>query len=327
MGKQKFVYNEKTLQFEKHKSTSKQKLSKLVLNFSLVVLVAVGLLHLGSKFLPTPKEQAQAMEIDQLTYHLQTMNKDVSTLSKQLNKIHQKDNDVHRMIFNMAPIDSGIWAAGIGGAESYSYLDGVGVTGVKIKESLSKIDKLKTKFELQQKSLDTLYEQAIKREERLTSIPSIKPVREDKLKKDIKHLSGYGIRLHPVHKVKKLHQGIDFTAPRGTAIQATGHGTVVEVKKGSKGYGNKVLIDHGFGFKSLYGHMQTITVKVGEVVKKGQQIGTVGSTGTSTAPHLHYEVWINGKAVNPVDYVLDGLTPEEYMEIVQKAKVENQSWD
>lgn len=327
MGKQKYVYNERTLQFEKHKSTPKQKLSKLILNLSMVCITAIGFLYLAGKFFPTPVEQAQKLEIEQLQYHLETMNQDVTQLASNLNKIHEKDNNIHRMIFNMPALDSGVWEAGIGGSESYNYLNNIGVSGDKIKNSLAKLDKLKIKFDLQQLSLDTLYEMAIKREERLTSIPSIKPVREDKLKRNIKHLSGYGIRLHPVHKVKKLHQGIDFTAPRGTAIQATGNGEVVEVKKGSKGYGNKVLIDHGFGFKSLYAHMQTITVKKGEVVKKGQQIGTVGSTGTSTAPHLHYEVWINNKAVNPVDYVLDGLTPEEYMEVVQKAQVENQSWD
>ncbi len=258
---------------------------------------------------------------------MSTINKDINALAGNLNEIHNKDNSVHRMIFNMPEMDSSIWEAGTGGSETYSYLNGFGVTGEEIKSTLRKVDNLKVKLSLQQKSLDTLYEMAIKREERLTSIPSIKPVQESKLKRKVKHLSGFGIRLHPVHKVKKFHKGIDFTAPRGTAIQATGNGKIVEVKKGKKGYGNKVVIDHGFGFKSLYAHMQTIDVKKGQKVVKGQKIGTVGSTGTSTAPHLHYEVWINGKAVNPIDYVLDGLSATEYEEVVKMASQENQSWD
>ena len=148
-----------------------------------------------------------------------------------------------------------------------------------------------------------------------------------KLKRKVKHLSGYGIRLHPVHKVKKFHKGIDFTAPKGTAIQSTGNGKVVRVEKRRSGYGTNVIIDHGYGFTSLYAHMKTVNVKKGQRVSKGQKIGTVGSTGTSTAPHLHYEVRINGKAVNPIDYCLDGLSPEEYKELIEKATVENQSFD
>ena len=327
MGNNKYVYNAKTLQFEKYKPTWKQTLAKWGLNTSLILVFSLVIVHLSSMYFPTPKEKAQSIEIEQLSYHLDLINKDITTLAGNLESLHQKDNEIHRTIFDMPAIDETVWEAGRGGSESYSYLNGLGVTGDHIKSSLEKIDDLKVKYNLQQSSLDTLYEMAIMREERIASIPSIKPVREDKLKRKVNHLSGYGIRLHPVHKVKKLHQGIDFTAPRGTAIQATGNGKVVRVRKGKKGYGNNVLIDHGFGFKSLYAHMQKIDVKKGDEVVKGQKIGTVGSTGTSTAPHLHYEVWINGKAVNPIDYVLDGLTPQEYMEVVQKASVENQSWD
>jgi murein DD-endopeptidase MepM/ murein hydrolase activator NlpD len=327
MGNSKYVYNEKNLQFEKFKPTWKQTLSKWGLNASLLLIMSLVIVHVSSIYFPTPKEKAQAFEIEQLSYHLDLINKDIKTLAENLENLHQKDNEIHRTIFDMPAMDKNMWEVGRGGSESFSYLKGLGVTGEHIKASLEKIEDLKVKYKLQQTSLDTLYELAIRREERIASIPSIKPVREDKLKRKVNHLSGFGIRLHPVHKVKKLHQGIDFTAPRGTAIQATGNGKIVRVKNGNKGYGNNVIIDHGFGFKTLYAHMQTIDVKKGENVVKGQKIGTVGSTGTSTAPHLHYEVWINGKAVNPIDYVLDGLTPEEYMEVVQKASAENQSWD
>ena len=151
-----------------------------------------------------------------------------------------------------------------------------------ITDAQDKVKKLEYKLNLQRNSLDTIYSLAKQREEKLASIPSIKPVQEDKLKRKLRHMSGYGIRIHPVHKVNKFHKGIDFTAPRGTAIQATGNGVVSRVQKRRIGYGNNVIIDHGFGYTTMYAHMKEIHVKKGDKVTKGQQIGTIGSTGTST---------------------------------------------
>nr|WP_262914121.1 M23 family metallopeptidase [Portibacter lacus] len=168
---------------------------------------------------------------------------------------------------------------------------------------------------------------ALARKEKLSSIPSIKPVREDKLKRNILKLSGFGYRLHPVHGVKKFHKGIDFTAPRGTAIISSGDGKVTRVENKTRGYGKNIIVDHGYGYTTLYGHLSEIDVKVGDKVTRGQVIGKIGSTGTSTAPHLHYEVRINGQAVNPIDFCMDGLSPEEYQQLVHKAAEENQSFD
>ena len=159
------------------------------------------------------------------------------------------------------------------------------------------------------------------------AIPSIKPIRSDKLKRRIKLLSGFGRRMHPVHKVVKMHYGIDFTAPKGTPIQATGNGKVVEIKKRRTGYGWSIKIDHGYGFESFYAHLSKISVKKGQRVKKGEQIGLVGSTGTSTAPHCHYEILKGGKRVNPISYCLDGLSAEEYEEMVHASERQNQSFD
>lgn len=262
----------------------------------------------------------------ELKQQVTEMASDFKNMSKTVDQLHAKDTEVQRMIFGVNSIDSNVWDGGIGGHDKYQYLSTLGNTGEFLKENLKKVDKLKRQLDMQKKSLDSLYNLAIKREQRLASVPSIKPVRPDKMKKDLEYLSGFGIRLHPVHKVNKFHKGIDFTAPQGTPIMATGDGVIVEAGRRS-GFGNEVLINHGFGFKTLYGHMLAISVKKGQKVKKGQQIGTVGSTGISTAPHCHYEVHINGTAVNPVDYVLDGLTAMEYKEIVKKASQPNQSWD
>ena len=167
----------------------------------------------------------------------------------------------------------------------------------------------------------------IERENLLNSTPSIKPVQQNKLARKLNYLSGYGMRIHPIYKIPKFHRGIDFTAPEGTKIQATGDGVIKRVEKKSTGYGLNVLIDHGHDYETLYAHMHEILVKEGQKVKKGEVIGLIGDTGTSTAPHLHYEVHYKGEAVNPIQYVMDGLSPEEYNQLVQKAAESNKSLD
>jgi murein DD-endopeptidase MepM/ murein hydrolase activator NlpD len=323
----KYVFNSKTLQFEVFTNTRKQLLSKLSGIGLAIIFTSIAIYIVGIKLFPSPNERALTEEIKLLQSEIKSMDNDFNKLAQNLEKLHQKDNQVHRLIFSQKPIDDGVWNGGTGGHDKYEYLNAYNNSGKFVKDQLIKIDKLKRKYDIQMRSLDSLYAIALKREKRLASVPSIKPVEADKLRKDLEYLSGFGIRLHPVHKVRKFHKGIDFTAPEGTNIQATGDGKVIKVERSGRGYGNNVTIDHGFGFHSLYGHMLSISVREGEAIKKGQVIGKVGSTGTSTAPHLHYEVHINGEAVNPINYVLDGLSPAQYKELVIKAKQENQSWD
>jgi murein DD-endopeptidase MepM/ murein hydrolase activator NlpD len=160
----------------------------------------------------------------------------------------------------------------------------------------------------------------------LASLPTIKPVREDKLQKSLGMLSGFGYRIHPVYKVKKFHAGLDFPARVGTPIQASGDGVVKETGW-HHGYGKCVIISHGYGYETLYGHMNRISVRPGEHIKKGMKIGEVGDTGLSTAPHLHYEVHFKGKPVNPINFCMDNLTPLEYQQMVNIANTSNQSLD
>jgi murein DD-endopeptidase MepM/ murein hydrolase activator NlpD len=190
-----------------------------------------------------------------------------------------------------------------------------------------KVDKLKRQMVVQSKSLDEIGKMAKDKEKMLASIPSIKPVRADKLNARVDLLSGFGYRLHPIHKIVKMHAGIDFSAPRGTPIQATGDGVVEEVDSKRGGYGLHIVINHGYGYKTLYGHMSKADVRPGQKIKKGQTIGRVGSSGSSTAPHCHYEVHYKGEPVNPINYVMDGLTPKEYQELVRLAELDNQSFD
>ncbi len=327
MSNEKYVYNPSTLKYEIYKTPKSKIALRAVAGLCIIMIGAVTLFFAASHYIPSPKEQSLEREINQLNYHYNLMNRDLDVVATDLEYLHDKDSDIHRVIFGIDPLDEGIWNGGIGGSNRYQELDNFRESGDLIEGSLSRIDQLKRKIEIQKKSVDTLYSLALEREEKLLSIPSIKPVKENKLKRSMYSLSGFGMRIHPVHKVKKFHKGIDFTAPRGTAIQATGNGTVKRIEKRKSGYGNNIIIDHGYGYTTLYAHMDAVMVKKGDKVTKGQQIGTIGSTGTSTAPHLHYEVRKNGKAINPIDFCMDGLTPKEYQELVNKATVENQSFD
>lgn len=327
MNNKKYIFNPNTLQYEEHKTTSKDVFKKTVYFLSASVSTAILLFVLAYQYFPTPKEKVLEKEMDQAVFYLTQLEKEYSSINSKLEALYQKDNEINRIILGAKPIDDSIYYGGVGGHDKYKFLDNVKETGKLIKDNLRRVDELKLKIEIQKSSLDSLYKVAAVKEKKILSVPSIKPVKETSLKKDVKFLSGFGMRIHPIHKVRRFHNGIDFTAPQGTDIQATGNGKIVSINKVGSGYGKHVLIDHGFGYKTLYAHMHTVNVKEGQLVKKGQKIGTVGTTGTSTAPHLHYEVWINGVAVNPIDYVLDGLSAKEYQELVKRASTDNQSLD
>jgi len=326
MSREKYVFNTNTLQYEKIEKSLKRGFLKGFGLVSAIVICSIGLYLVAYTIIPTPKELAMKRELTQMEYQFSNFSSDFDKMATKLNDLQNKDAEVHRVIFGIDPIDASIWEGGTGGRES-NYLSTIKNSDEFIKSTQDRVESLNFKLQLQERSLDTILYLAKQREKKLLSIPSIKPVREDKLKRNIRSMSGYGYRIHPVHKVKKFHKGIDFTAPRGTAIQATGNGKVIRVQNKKRGYGKNIIIDHGFGYTTLYAHLDEIDVKVGDIVSKSQKIGIIGSTGTSTAPHLHYEVRINKKQVNPIDYCMDGLTPEEYQELVHRASIENQSFD
>ena len=212
--------------------------------------------------------------------------------------------------------------AGLGGVNRYKNLEGYDNSAL-ITNSAKRIDQITKRLVIQSKSLDEIAKLAEEKEALLKTIPAIQPVQN----KDLSRVaSGYGMRVHPILKYRKMHNGMDFTAPPGTPIYATGDGTVTKVGLGS-GYGKMVIIEHGFGYKTYYAHMSKYNTKVGRKVKRGEIIGYVGNTGLSSGPHLHYEVWKNGKVVNPVNFYHNDLTPEEYDIMLAAASLENQSLD
>lgn len=327
MKKETFTYNHHTLTFDKVERTLKDKLLRAFGFICAVLLTGFFLTFITHQFFPSPREKALIREIDQMAFKYQALNNDLDMMSKVLENIQDRDASAHRMVFGMDPIDKDVWNGGIGGHERNSELSIFKYSGELLSSTQDKIDKFKRQLTMQSESLDTILNLAKDREKMFASIPSIEPVRSDKLARNIRYLSGFGMRIHPIHKVRKMHTGIDFTAPRGTAIQSTGDGKVVKVENKRTGYGRSVVIDHGYGYQTRYAHMYKVDVKKGEKIKKGQQIGVVGSTGSSTAPHCHYEVIFKGKKVNPIHYCMSGLSPKEYQELVEASDKANQSFD
>lgn len=324
--KEKFVYNIHTLTYEKVVIPLKTRIWQLFGFSSVVLVTSFALLALLYSIFPSPREQEYRKELGLMEDKYSQLTAQVEVMSKVLGNIQDRDANVHRMVFGMNPIDQDIWTAGVGGHEAHPELSGFKYGAKTIAASIEKMDALSRQLVIQSKSLDTLQNLANNQQNMLASIPSVKPVREDMLQKGMNVLSGFGYRIHPVYKIRKFHAGMDFPARIGTAIQSSGDGVVVQTGW-HQGYGNCVKISHGYGYETLYGHMSRITIRLGEKVKKGQKIGEVGDTGLSTAPHLHYEVHHKGNPINPVNFCMDKLTPQEYQEMVNAAGRANQSLD
>lgn len=324
--KEKFVYNIHTLTYEKVVIPLKTRIWQAFGFFSVVLVTSFILLALLYTWFPSPREKELLREIDQMEYKYGQVSGQLDMMAKVLQNIQDRDAGVHRAVFGMDPIDPGVWNGGVGGHDAHPELAAFKYGGEAIRSTIDRVDLLSRQLTLQSKSLDTIQQLANNQQKMLASMPSIKPVREDKLQKSIGTLSGFGYRIHPVYKVRKFHAGLDFPARVGTPIQASGDGVVVEAGW-HHGYGNCVVISHGYGYETLYGHMNKMTVRVGEHVKKGHKIGEVGDTGLSTAPHCHYEVHYKGNPINPINFCLDNLTPLEYQGLVNSANAANQSLD
>ncbi len=327
MKKEKFVYNPKSLTFEQYKAPVSKRVFQFLGLFTIICVFSAGLTYAVVELYPSPKEQFLMREIDQMKIKYSGLNEQLDIMDKVLANIQDRDATVHRMIFGMEPISEDIWHAGVGGHDPYSEITQYENSGDLLLGTLEKADLLARRLTIQSRSLDSLEHTAGEKEKYINAIPSIKPIRSDRLKRNIKYLSGYGMRLHPIHKIPKMHTGLDFTSPRGTKIRATGDGKISRIRRDKSGYGNNITIQHGYGYESFYAHLQDIDVRQGQKIKKGEVIGTVGDTGTSTAPHLHYEIRFKGNPINPIHYCMDGLTPEEYEDMVKMASEANKSFD
>ena len=323
MSKIKYYYDTETCKYERIKVKKRDVVINALGFISLSLVLSVGIIVVLSQYFDSPKEASLKEENSELKLYYELMKDQVDAMDDMLGVLQEKDDNVYRVVFEAEPIPETVREAGTGGALRYRELLESDLENKNLVVSaLEKIDKVKKKMYIQTKSYDEIMDLALDKEKLYASMPAIQPVSN----KELRRLSsGFGYRTDPILKVKKMHYGTDFSAEQGTPIYATGDGTIAKTVSSFIGFGKHVIIDHGFGYETLYGHMSRFTVRPGQKVKRGEVIGYVGNTGKSTAPHLHYEVHINGRATNPVNYFYKDLNAAEYEEILRLSSIENQS--
>ncbi len=323
MAKIKYKYNPESLKYDRISTSFRTKALIFLSYFSIILVTAVLLNVIYSSIFDTPKEKKLIRENNQLLFQYEILNNKIVNLENVLGDIEKRDDNIYRTIFNAEPIPKSIRDAGFGGVNKYEYLEGYDHSRI-VTETAKRLDQLTKAVYVQSKSFDEIIKLAKNREDQLASIPAIQPISNRDLTRTA---SGWGYRIHPIYKIRRFHYGMDFTASTGTEVYATGDGEVILVEYSRRGYGNQIIIDHGYGYKTLYAHMSGFNVKLGQQVKRGDVIGFVGSTGLSTAPHLHYEVHLNNKKVNPINYYFNDLTPEEYDRMIELSMRSGQSFD
>jgi murein DD-endopeptidase MepM/ murein hydrolase activator NlpD len=323
MARIKYYYDTETCKYERIKTTTGDIILNALGIFSLTLAMAAGILLIASSYFESPKELILKNEVKEMEFYYENLLQEVNKLQAQLENMEHRDDNIYRVVLGAEPIDKSIRDAGIGGIDRYEDVREKNIVHEDIIVKLSEhVDNIRRKIYIESKSQDEVVELAENKEKLFAAIPAIQPVANKQL---IALASGFGIRIHPIYKVRKMHTGVDFAAAIGTPIYATADGTIDKVDVSFSGYGKVIEIDHGFGYRSRYAHMHGFAVRQGQKVKRGDLIGYVGNTGLSTAPHLHYEVFVNGTHANPVHYFFNDLNPAEYEKIIELASIENQS--
>ena len=301
--------------------------ARKVLRFVLILLAFLGIAVVFAillfTFFKSPKEKMQARELEYMKLQYEIMNDRLDNLEVLMADMEQRDNNLYRVMFEADPIPSSLRRSGFSGADRYADLYGY-KNSTQVVSAARKLDVIASQLYNQSVSYDTLFALARNKSAMLAHIPAILPLKGT----DIKYISSYfGHRPDPIYKVEKFHSGIDFSAQMGTEAYATGDGVVFDVEKGHWGYGNMVTIDHGFGYKTRYAHLQKAAVRKGQKVKRGQCIGFIGNTGKTTGVHLHYEVLKNDVQIDPINFFYNDLTPDEYEQILQQSTLPTQTMD
>jgi len=325
MKKVKYYYDTENLAYRKIKPKKGQKLGVIAL-----FLLASGLfgflcfvILINTPFFETPKDRLQAREIENMKINYALLNKKMDQVDEVLESVAERDNNLYRVFFNSSPIPDEQRKAGFGGVNRYKALEGYDNSQLVV-STTKRVDVISKELVIQSKSLDEILKLAKEKEKLLVAIPAIQPIKNEQLNQ---MASGFGYRSDPFTKIRKFHAGMDFSAKTGTPIYATGDGVVERADNTASGYGNHIVIRHGFGYETLYGHLSKYKVRAGQRVKRGDVIGYVGSTGRSEAPHLHYEVHKNGEVVNPLNFYYGNMSAAEFAAISKLANQENQSLD
>ena len=323
MKKTKYYYNPTNLRFEKLE-VSRWRIALQVFGWVCTALVFASLIvWVAFTWFDSPKERYLKRQIAEMEFEYERMSDKLDTMGVILSELQYRDDNIYRTIFEAEPVSRNERLAGIGGSERFKRLNQLDNAEL-VKNTAMKLELVKRKMVVQSKSYDEVSELVKDKEKLLAHTPAIQPVSNKQLDRIS---SGFGYRIHPVYKVPKLHEGIDFTAPRGTDVYATADGVVEEANVSARGYGNEIVINHGYGYKTRYAHLTSFKVRRGQQVKRGELIGYVGNTGLSTAPHLHYEVEKDCLKVNPINFFYNDLAPEEYLRVIELANQSNQSYD
>lgn len=325
MAKVKYYYDSENLAYRKIKTKKATKLGYAGLFLFAAALFGVlsFVVLLNTPFFETPKDRLLTREIDNFKLQYAILNKKMDQIDEVLENIEDRDNNLYRVYFNTSPIPDEQRKAGFGGINRYKQLEGYDNSELVVNTS-KRVDIISKELVIQSKSLDEILKLAKEKNKLLAAIPAIQPVKNENLKQIA---SGFGYRSDPFTKVRKFHEGMDFSAKIGTPIYATGDGVVARADNTASGFGNHIVIQHGFGYETLYGHLSKYNCRAGQRVKRGDVIGFVGSTGRSEGPHLHYEVHKSGEVVNPLNFYYGNISATEYVVISKLANQENQSLD
>lgn len=323
MKKIKYYYNTSTLRYEKLETPLRVKLLRIFGFIAAAFVTAALISFIAFRFVGSPNEKILRTENENLSYRYKELGDQVNNIQQQMAELEKRDNNVYRAIFEATPIPDSARARSIEMKQEIATVE-----NMKDKDLLTSIvstlNNLSSRIGVQKKSYDEIDQLVKNKEQLLSHTPAIQPVSN----KDLSRVaSGFGYRVDPVYKTVKFHAGLDFAAPQGTPIYATADGTVTTAGNTGNGYGNHVVINHGYGYETLFGHMVRVKVRAGQTVKRGEVIGWVGSTGKSTGPHCHYEVHKNGEKMDPVYFFYNDLSPEQFDLLLKKAAASNQSFD
>jgi murein DD-endopeptidase MepM/ murein hydrolase activator NlpD len=323
MKKIKYYFNTHTLRYERLITPLRVRLLKVFAFIATAIVTAGIIVLIAFQYIDSPKTIMLEQQNADLKDDYAVMQQQVNQLQQKMDELLNRDNNVYRSIFESTPIPDSARMKAMEKSKEVQLVTGLGENDL-VKSIGTQLNRLTLMVAYQQKSFADIEAMVKNKEKLLAAIPAIQPVSDKNL---TRIASGFGTRIDPVYKVPKFHAGLDFTAPIGTPIYATADGVITDAGFNEGGYGNRVIINHGFGYETLYGHMYRVKVKINQKVKRGEVIGYVGSTGKSTGPHCHYEVHRNGAPVDPVYYFYNDLTPEQYDRLLKLAQTANQSFD
>lgn len=323
MKKIKYYYNTNTLRYEKLETPLRVKLLRIFGFLAAALVTATLISFFAFRFVGSPSEKLLRNENERLKDDYTELNDEVKALQQQMTELEKRDNGVYRAIFEANPIPDSARAKDLEKKLEVAKIENM--NNFELTHSIiQSMNNLAARISAQSASYTELGGLMKNKETILACTPAIQPVSNSDLKRIA---SGFGYRIDPIYKTTKMHPGIDFTAPQGTPIYATADGVVKMAGFSDGGYGNHVIINHGYGYETLYGHMVRVKARAGQKVKRGEIIGYVGSTGKSTGPHCHYEVHKNGQKIDPIYFFYNDLSPDQYDQLLKKATSSNQSFD